>query len=127
MPGITLVTKTPTPKPEPPPTPLAPTQYFSTNPLLKEWVTRARYAASVIISNIVDPIGLGVKENKSVDHIWQQLCKNFDQSSEQLTAIHKKKLWNRKMAEGSDFEEHVKVMRTLIKQACKVGAVISDS
>ena len=46
---------------------------------------------------------------------------------EQLVAINEKRLWNKKMDKGGDFDDHVKTMRKLVKEACKVGAVVSDS
>ena len=31
------------------------------------------------------------------------------------------------MEEGGDFDEHIKMMHTLVKEAQEVGAVVSDS
>ncbi|KAK1217097.1 hypothetical protein PQX77_020243 [Marasmius sp. AFHP31] len=56
-----------TPAPTPSTTPaqpavVLPTQFFSTTPSVEEWDARDRWVASVIISNTVDPIGIGIDE-----------------------------------------------------------------
>ena len=110
-----------------PSTPVLPTQYYDVNPSIEEWDARDRYVASVIVSNTIDPVGLGIDENKTAARIWYKLNKDLDQKSEQLISIHEKRLRNRKMEEDGSFEEHVKTMRNLVKEARDVGATISDA
>ena len=124
-------TTTDAPIPSPPPTtettPPTPTQYYDAKPSIEEWDARDRYVASVMVSNTVDPVGLGIDENKPAARIWYKLNKDLDQKSEQLISIHEKRLHNRKMEEEGSFEDHVRAMRNLVKEARDVGATVSDA
>lgn len=60
-----------------------PTPLFSPTPCLEEWEARDRLVAGVIVSNITDPVGLGVDETKRASKIWQTLIKWFEKRDEQ--------------------------------------------
>ncbi|KAJ3860976.1 hypothetical protein EV359DRAFT_66879 [Lentinula novae-zelandiae] len=57
------------------------TPLFSLTPCLEEW--EARLVAGAIVSNITDPVGLGVDETKRASDIWQALIKRFEKRDEQ--------------------------------------------
>ncbi|KAJ3920989.1 hypothetical protein F5877DRAFT_65260, partial [Lentinula edodes] len=60
-------------------TPTATTPPYSQTPSPKEWYMRNQYVASTIVSNIVDPTGLGVDYTESASDIWGELVKQFEQ------------------------------------------------
>ncbi|KAK1223884.1 hypothetical protein PQX77_013218 [Marasmius sp. AFHP31] len=45
------------------------TPFFSPTPSIQEWDARDRYVASIIISNTVDPVGIGIDEDRSAFRI----------------------------------------------------------
>ncbi|KAJ3863729.1 hypothetical protein EV359DRAFT_42560, partial [Lentinula novae-zelandiae] len=66
----------PTPRTEDYPGPIYPTTatpLYSPTPYPEEWELRDRLVAGAIVSNIVDPIGLGIDETKRACEIWQNL------------------------------------------------------
>ncbi|KAJ3918191.1 hypothetical protein F5877DRAFT_43079, partial [Lentinula edodes] len=52
---------------------VVPTPAYSVTPYPEEWEVRDRLVAGVIVSNIIDPIGLGVDKTKRASEIWQSL------------------------------------------------------
>ncbi|KAJ3862299.1 hypothetical protein EV359DRAFT_65754 [Lentinula novae-zelandiae] len=78
-------TPKPTPTTENYPRPIyqaAPTPAYSVTPCLEEWVLHDRLVAGAIVSNIADPIGLGIDETKRASEIWQSLIKRYTTSEE---------------------------------------------
>ncbi|KIK52650.1 hypothetical protein GYMLUDRAFT_179909, partial [Collybiopsis luxurians FD-317 M1] len=52
---------------------IAATPYYSAIPHFEEWITRDAITTSIIVTNIVDPVGVGVDENKPASLIWREL------------------------------------------------------
>ncbi|KIK53183.1 hypothetical protein GYMLUDRAFT_102561, partial [Collybiopsis luxurians FD-317 M1] len=50
-----------------------PTNIFSKLPLPEEWVSHDAIVTSIIVTNIVDPVGLGVDEDETSAAIWTAL------------------------------------------------------
>ncbi|KAJ7917075.1 hypothetical protein B0H13DRAFT_1608616, partial [Mycena leptocephala] len=61
---ITLITGT---------APADPTPVFSTAPSHEEWGYRNGVMQSMIVTNIIDPIGLGVKRDGTVKECWDSV------------------------------------------------------
>ncbi|KAJ7075598.1 hypothetical protein B0H15DRAFT_791681, partial [Mycena belliarum] len=51
----------------------APTPIFSTNPSHDEWVYRDGATKSMVVTNIVDPIGLGIKRDGTAKECWESV------------------------------------------------------
>ncbi|KAF9255058.1 hypothetical protein L218DRAFT_1008983 [Marasmius fiardii PR-910] len=120
-------TETSSPPPPPPTTTTGPTQPFDPNPSIYEWDAHDRWVTSTIVSNIVDPVGLGVDENKWACLIWGGLRASLDKKSEELISGAEECLRNRKLQSGEDFDEHVHVMRNLVAEARNVGSTMTDA
>ncbi|KAE9384520.1 hypothetical protein BT96DRAFT_1097808 [Gymnopus androsaceus JB14] len=54
------------------------TQIWSSTPLYKEWVARDATATSIIVTNIRDPVGIGVEDDKSSAVIWKFLTDKYE-------------------------------------------------
>ncbi|KAJ3858419.1 hypothetical protein EV359DRAFT_87776 [Lentinula novae-zelandiae] len=98
-----------------PPT-LTPTPLFSPTPCLEEWELRDRLVAGAIISNITDPVGLGVDKTQRVSEIWQALIKRFEKRDEQCIHLADTSLRQEKYDPESTMEDHEKRMRNLLKR-----------
>ncbi|KAK1230132.1 hypothetical protein PQX77_006789, partial [Marasmius sp. AFHP31] len=69
---------TPTPTPTAPPAqtlPVTPTPFYSVTPSVEEWDARDCWVTSVIISNTIDPIGVGIDETRWAYITWLSLCR----------------------------------------------------
>lgn len=110
-----------------PPTQLQ-TPLFSLTPCLEEWEARDRLVAGAIVSNITDPVGLGVDETKRASDIWQALIKRFEKRDEQRIHLADTNLRQEKFdpAEGT-MEDHEKRMRNLLKKVHDLGGTATDA
>ncbi|KAJ3792277.1 hypothetical protein GGU11DRAFT_862074 [Lentinula aff. detonsa] len=71
-----------------------PTPPYSKTPAPEEWYARDRFAVNTIVSNMVDPTGLGVDYSKPAVQIWSDLISQFEQKNEELLLIHETNLQN---------------------------------
>ncbi|KAF7371605.1 Retrovirus-related pol polyprotein [Mycena venus] len=53
--------------------PPEPTSVFSKSPSLEEWIYRDGVATSILILNVKDPVGLGLKTDGTAREAWQLL------------------------------------------------------
>ncbi|KAJ3920564.1 hypothetical protein F5877DRAFT_65677 [Lentinula edodes] len=96
-------------------------------PSPEEWYTQDRYVASTIVSNIIDPTGLGVDYTEIASVIWRELVNQFEQKSEELLLFHDSNLRAHRYAYPEEtIEEHKRTMRNLLRRATNAGAVITD-
>ncbi|GAV99168.1 retrotransposon Ty1-copia subclass [Lentinula edodes] len=108
-------------------TPTVTTPPYSQTPSPEEWYARDRYVVSTIVSNIIDPTGLGVDYTEAASEIWQELVKQFEQKSEELLLFHDSNLRAHRYAYPEEtMEEHKRTMRNLLRRATNAGAVITD-
>ena len=56
---------------------------WSQTPLYEEWVTRDVTAASILVTNIRDPVSIGIEEEKSSVEIWKLLMEKFEKRVKQ--------------------------------------------
>ncbi|KAE9384430.1 hypothetical protein BT96DRAFT_1008081 [Gymnopus androsaceus JB14] len=59
------------------------TQIWSNTPLYEEWVARDAMATSIIVTNVRDPVGVGIKEDQSSAKIWKFLTNKYEKQVEQ--------------------------------------------
>ncbi|KAJ3858692.1 hypothetical protein EV359DRAFT_87353 [Lentinula novae-zelandiae] len=106
-----------------PPTPL-----FSPTPCLEEWELCDRLIARAIVSNITDPVGLGVDKTKRSSEIWQMLVKRFEKRDEQRIHLADTNLRQEKYEPLEDtMEDHEKKMRNLLKKVHDLGGTATDA
>ncbi|KAJ3860460.1 hypothetical protein EV359DRAFT_23303, partial [Lentinula novae-zelandiae] len=105
-----------------------PTPLFSPTPCLEEWESRDRLVAGAIVSNITDPVGLGVDETKRASEIWIALIKRFEKRNEQRIHLADTNLRQEKYNPLEDMmEDHEKRMRNLLKKVHDLGGVATDA
>ncbi|KAJ3858173.1 hypothetical protein EV359DRAFT_88144 [Lentinula novae-zelandiae] len=86
--GLTRYINGTIPKPNSYPGPIYPTTqvttpWFSPTPFPKEWEAHDRLVAGTIVSNITDPVRLGIDKTKRASEIWMTLVKRFEKRDEQ--------------------------------------------
>ncbi|KAJ3861260.1 hypothetical protein EV359DRAFT_9294, partial [Lentinula novae-zelandiae] len=97
-----------------------PTPLFSPTPCLEEWESRDRLVAGAIVSNVTDPVGLGIDETKRASEIWAALIKRFEKRDEHLR--------QEKYDPAEDtMEDHEKRMRNLLKKVHDLGGAATDA
>ncbi|KAJ3858500.1 hypothetical protein EV359DRAFT_68966 [Lentinula novae-zelandiae] len=97
--------------------PMMATPPYSPTPHPEEWELRDRLVAGAIVSNIVDPIGLGVDETKRASEIWQNLIKRFEKRDEQQIHLAETSLRREVFDPSTDtMESHEKKMQNLLKR-----------
>lgn len=121
----------PTPRAEDYPGPIYPTTAtppYSPTPYPEEWELRDRLVAGAIVSNITDPIGLGVDETKRACNIWQNLIKRFEKRDKQRIHLVETSLQHEVFNPSTDtMESHEKKMQDLLKKVHDLGGSTTDA
>ncbi|KAF8637816.1 hypothetical protein AX16_010734 [Volvariella volvacea WC 439] len=103
-----------------------PTMWWgATEPTLEEWSQRDGYALGMIILNVKDPVGLGLKTDGTAHEAWESIRRNNDTTSELATLRAEDELHALKFNEGEDFDAHVAQLRLLWERANRKGAGIT--
>ena len=84
------------------------------------------FARSTILSNVIDPIGLGIKTNGSAAQMWKSMIDRYSTKSIIGAINTRAKLEGTKMSDSDDIEAHLANMRSLWKAANDEGADIKD-
>jgi hypothetical protein len=101
-----------TPSETPQATPTA-TPIYSKTPTLDEWEFRDQLAKGHITLNCKDIIGLGVMADGTAKEAWDSIQREWGKSTD-MRRSHAQEALNRTMyVEGTDVQEHVKLLRTL--------------
>lgn len=104
------------------------TPWSSPTPFPEEWDARDRLVAGTIISNITDPVRLGIDETKWASEIWTALVKRFKKQDEQRIHLADTSLCQEKFDPAeSTMEDHEKRMRNLIKKVHDLGGTVTDT
>jgi len=89
-----------------------PTPIYSTNPSFDEWVFRDQLARGHITLNCTDVASLGVTTTGTAKDAWDSIKNEWGKSTD-MRRSHAQELLNRTVyAEGTDVQEHVKLLRT---------------
>ncbi|KAG6896376.1 hypothetical protein C0992_008717, partial [Termitomyces sp. T32_za158] len=109
------------------PTPTTATTWWeAADPTPDEWQQRNPYVHSMIVLNMINPIGAGVKLDGTATEAWMSLTTLHDaksdlgllQAEEELNAI--------KYREGTNIEAHFRALQTAWAKANNQGAEIDD-
>ena len=84
-----------------------------TYPFVEEWMQRDAFTRSTILSNVVDPIRLGMETNGLAAQMWKSLTDKYSAKSIIGAINARAKLEGTKMAEGTDIETHLGNMCSL--------------
>ena len=89
-----------------------PTPIYSTTPTLDEWNFRDQLARGHITLNCTDVAGLGVVTTGTSKEAWESIQNKWGKSTD-MRRSHAQEALNRTIfAEGSDIQEHIKLLRT---------------
>jgi hypothetical protein len=112
-------------------TPLPPdnTPIFSKTPSLKEWVHRDSLATSLLllVLNVRDPVGVGLKTNGSVCEAWKSLEDVYGRVTDLGLSRAVRELNSMYLATNAPMGEHITTMCRLWVAASDVGAKIEDA
>ncbi|KAE9403466.1 hypothetical protein BT96DRAFT_936473 [Gymnopus androsaceus JB14] len=104
------------------------TQIWSSTPLYKEWVAQDATATSIIVTNIRDPVGVGVEDDKSSAVIWKFLTDKYEKQVEQQIHLADTALRSHTYKpESTTMEDHKKKMKNLLLRTLKdYGGTCND-
>lgn len=109
------------------PIPTTPTVWWGApNPTADEWVQRDAYARSMIILNVINPIGAGVKLDGTAAQAWSSLTTLHDAKTDLGLLQAEEELNSIKYREGANIEAHFRALRTAWSKANDQGAGIDD-
>lgn len=104
------------------------TPLFSSTPCLEEWEACDRLIAGAIVSNITNPVGLGIDETKRASETWTALIKRFEKCNEQCIYLADMNIQQEKFNPVKlTMEDHEKQMRNLIKKVHNLGGTATDA
>ncbi|KIK62673.1 hypothetical protein GYMLUDRAFT_242322 [Collybiopsis luxurians FD-317 M1] len=92
-----------------------PTNIFSKLPLPEEWVSHNAIITSIIVTNIVDPVSLGLDEDETSAVIWTALVSRFEKCNEQKIHLADSALHKCIYNTDTTMEEHERKMQNLLK------------
>ncbi|KAJ3862763.1 hypothetical protein EV359DRAFT_83007 [Lentinula novae-zelandiae] len=131
--GLTGYIDSTIPKPNSYPGPIYPstqltTPLFSPTPYPEEWEAHDRLVAGAIVSNIIDPVGLGIDGTTRVANIWMNLIKHFEKRDEQRIHLADTSLRQQKFDPSeSTMEDHEKKMQNLIMKVHDLRGTTTDA
>lgn len=103
-----------------------PTPWFSTSPLHPEWVVRDAYALSMIVNNVTNTVGLGVKTDGTAHEAYKTLKEGFAVISDLALVNAERELRDLRYTDGQDFDGHLLNLWTCWDAANAQGALIDD-
>lgn len=104
----------------------ATTWWGASNPTPDEWQQRDAYARSMIVLNVVNPIGAGVKLDGTAAEAWESLTVLHDAKTDLGLLQAEEELNSIKYRDGANIESHFRAMRTAWSKANDQGAEIDD-
>ncbi|KAG6898962.1 hypothetical protein C0993_002252 [Termitomyces sp. T159_Od127] len=108
-------------------TPAPETKWWgAANPTADKWQQCDAYARSMIILNVINPVGAGVRMDGTAADAWRSLTMLHNAKSD-FGLIHAEEELNAiKYTDGMSIEVHFRLMRTVWAKANDQGAGIDD-
>jgi Reverse transcriptase (RNA-dependent DNA polymerase)/gag-polypeptide of LTR copia-type/GAG-pre-integrase domain len=103
-----------------------PSSWTSATPTLDEWTARNAYVKGLILFNVVNPIGLGVKLDGTAAEAWESLVSQYDVHNEIALVHAQRELRELVFKDGDDFDAHLATLRIKWNHANATGANITD-
>jgi hypothetical protein len=107
----------------PPPT----TFWGSKTPTAEEWQQRDAHTKGMVILNVKNPIGHGVKMDGTAAEAWKSLTDIHDAVSDIGKINADTKLRSLCHMDGADLDEHIRALRTAWNRYNAQGGTMSDS
>ncbi|KAG6863555.1 hypothetical protein C0991_005071, partial [Blastosporella zonata] len=102
------------------------TPWTSSTPSLEEWEVRDAWALLLLIYNTKNLTGLGISMAGTAAKAWEALSSEYDCTFKISAVAAESHLQMTKLAEGGDFQEHVKSIQTKWNKVVKKDADIKD-
>ena len=103
------------------------TPIYSTTPTLDEWIFRDQLARGHITLNCTDVAGLGVVTTRTVKDAWDSIPTEWGKSTDMRRSHAQEALNKTTYVEGTDIQEHVKLLRTRKAAVDNLGtSIMSD-
>jgi hypothetical protein len=110
-----------------PPDPLDPTSIYSLTPSLEEWRHRDAIATALLVLNVKNPVGLGLKTDGTAAEAMQSLEDNHNKVTDMGLVNTLRDLHTAYLVPGTPMPEHVSRLRNLWQAANDMGGKIDDS
>ena len=107
--------------------PPEPTAWMSKTPSDDEWELRDAWTMGLLIYNIKNPVGLGVKLDGTAAEAWKSLTDQYQVTSELALVNAQRELRTTLLTEGADLLVHISDLRTKWIKANATGAKITDA
>ncbi|KAF7318315.1 hypothetical protein HMN09_00340300 [Mycena chlorophos] len=124
--GTASTVSTTPPAPQSVPIPPDPTSIYSTTPSLDEWRHRDGMAKALIVLNVKDPVGLGLKTDGTAAEAWDSLVTNHKRVNQMALIQARRELVTTFLQPGTPIQEHVALLRNLHRKANDQGAKVND-
>ncbi|KAF9006788.1 hypothetical protein BDZ89DRAFT_1048690 [Hymenopellis radicata] len=101
---------------------------YSTTPSRDEWNYRNGVAKSIIITNIVDPIAIGLKRDGTAAEVWERLEKICLPKSDAALSLAEEQFNNTKFTGTSrnELDEHIANVHAKAARLQSLGKVVPD-
>lgn len=106
---------------------LATTEWWDPSPSPQEWRVRNTWALALIVYNLKNPIGLGIKMTDTTEKAWSTLKEMYRTISDLGANLAENTLGATKYMDGMDFAEHITDLRSKWNNATEWGADIKDN
>jgi hypothetical protein len=106
--------------------PPEPTVVYSRSPSSDEWDYRDGITTSILVLNVKDPVGVGLKTDGSAYNAWKSLVDIYARQTDMAISRALRDLNTTYYAPGMTVVEHAAVMRKLQRAANDVGAATTD-
>ncbi|KAF9038990.1 hypothetical protein BDZ89DRAFT_1035486 [Hymenopellis radicata] len=105
-----------------------PTPVYSTTPSRDEWNYRNGVAKSIIITNIIDPIAIGLKRDGTAAEVWERLEKICLPKSDAALSLAEEQLNETKFTGTSrvELDEHIANVHAKAARLQSLGKVLPD-
>ncbi|KAF9018359.1 hypothetical protein BDZ89DRAFT_1044520 [Hymenopellis radicata] len=106
----------------------APTPVYSTTPSRDEWNYRNGVAKSIIITNIVDPIAIGLQRDGTAAEVWVRLEKICLPKSDAALSLAEEQFNNAKFTGTSrvELDEHIADLHAKAARLRSLGKIVPD-
>ncbi|KAJ7790066.1 hypothetical protein B0H14DRAFT_3502077 [Mycena olivaceomarginata] len=104
-----------------------PTSIYSLTPSFDEWTHRDAMGVAMLVLNVKNPVGLGLKTDGTATEAMQSLEDNHNKVTDMGLVNALRDLHNAYLVPGTPMPEHVSRLRNLWQVANDMGAKIEDS
>lgn len=102
------------------------TPWPSPTPSPDEWRARDAWVLGLIVFNVKNPVGLGIKMDGTASDAWKSLTDQYELRDDVALINAQRDLRNTMFKDGGDLPNHIAALRTKWAVANAVGAGVDD-